>query len=246
MSGHSKWATIHRAKEAKDAKRGAAFTKLAANITIAVKQGGGIGDPDKNFRLRLAVDKARQANMPKENITRAIEKGTGGAGGVVMSEATYEGFGPGGVSVMVDVLTDNKVRTALSVRMILEKYGGSMGSSGSVGYLFAQKGELKFTNEQGGKTKEEQELEIIESGVEEMEELDEGRWVVLCDKDRMNETKEKLEQSGYKIDSFQLARRPQTLADVSDIEIRNSFEEMVEKLEELDEVTGVWSNYSYA
>ena len=132
MSGHSKWATIHRAKEVKDAKKGAAFTKLAMNITVAVRQGGGIGDPEKNFKLRLAVDKARQFNMPKENISRAIEKGTGAGAGGSLEDVMYEGFLPGGCAVVIEGFTDNKARTVQQVRSVLEKGGGTIAGTGAV------------------------------------------------------------------------------------------------------------------
>jgi len=127
MSGHSKWATIHRQKEAKDAKRGSNFTKLAAAITVAVREGGGVVDPGQNFKLRLAIDRARQFNMPKDNISRAIEKGAGGGGSDELAEVVYEGFAPGGVAVMLEAFTDNKLRTAQKVREVFDKNGGTLG-----------------------------------------------------------------------------------------------------------------------
>src|SRR6202011_4383324 len=138
MSGHSHWATIKHKKGAIDAKRGKLFSKLSRAIIIAARNGG--GDPEMNLKLRYAIDKAREVSMPKDNIERAITRGTGDVEGVTFDEITYEGYGPGGVAIMVDVLTDNRNRTAGEVRKIFERNGGNMGSAGCVGYLFERKG----------------------------------------------------------------------------------------------------------
>ena len=142
MSGHSKWATIKRKKGAADAKRGKIFTKLIREITTAARIGG--GDPDANPRLRLAIDKARGANMPKDNIERAIKKGTGGGEGDAFEEVVYEGYGPGGTAIYVETLTDNKNRTVGEVRHVLTKYGGNLGATGCVAYLFEKRGVATF------------------------------------------------------------------------------------------------------
>src|ERR1700687_2455733 len=138
MSGHSHWATIKHKKGATDAKRGKMFSKLSRAIIIAARHGG--GDPEMNLKLRYAIDKARQVSMPKDNIERAIKRGTGESGGQVFEEITYEGYGPGGVAILVDVLTDNRNRTNGEIRKIFERSGGKMGSAGCVGYLFERKG----------------------------------------------------------------------------------------------------------
>lgn len=237
MSGHSKWATIHRAKEANDAKKGAAFTKLAMAITVAVKQGGGIGDPDKNFRLRLAIDKAREFNMPKDNIQRSIDKGTGAAGGEILVEGTYEGFAPGGVALMVDSVSDNKLRTAQQVRLIIEKGGGTFGSTGTVGYLFSHVGELRLNSE---KLTDEDELVMIDLGVTDFDILDK-EWVVYCDREKVFELKQSLEKAGYQVKSAGLVMKPATLIQVDD-ETGEKVAKMIDALEDLDDVTAVWSN----
>lgn len=243
MSGHSKWATIHRAKEAKDAKRGAIFTKLAAQITIAVRQGGGIGDPAKNFRLRLVADKARQFNMPKDNIARAIEHGMGAGKGAELAEVVYEGFLPGGCAVMIDVLTDNKARTAQQIRMILEKSGGSLAGSGSVAYLFKPLGEIRVkTLNPSVKSIEEQELAMIDLGIDEIE-TDGEYFDIYCNKDKTYEFKEELEKMGYQVESAQLVMKPDTAAEIKDAAEQQKVEQTIENLEELDDVTRVWSNY---
>jgi YebC/PmpR family DNA-binding regulatory protein len=244
MSGHSKWATIHRAKEANDAKKGAAFTKLAQAITLAVRRGGGIGDPDKNFHLRLAIDRARDLNMPKDNISRAIERGTGGSGGEQLDEVLFEGFAPGGVAVLVSAVTDNKLRTAQKVREVLDKSGGSMGGSGSVSYLFSQKGEL-FVNKKPDSSLEEQELEIIDLGVDDLETSPEG-FVVYCDRDKTFEVRQGLEKLGYKVESAEITMKPAMPVEVDDTESALRVESILERLEGLDDVQKVWSNYSHA
>ena len=155
MSGHSKWATIKHAKGAADAKRGQLFTKFIKEISIAARMGG--GDPNANPRLRTAILKARAANMPKDNIERAIKKGTGEIGASVYEELTYEGYGPGGVAVLVDVLTDNKNRAAADVRNIFNKSGGNLGATGSVSYMFKRKGVIEYDGE---KYTEDQIMEI--------------------------------------------------------------------------------------
>lgn len=239
MSGHSKWATIHRQKEAKDAKKGAVFTKLAAAITVAVREGGGITDPGQNFKLRLAVDMARQFNMPKENISRAIEKGTGGGGAEGLVEVVYEGFGPGGVAVVLEAVTDNKLRTWQKVREVFDKNGGTLGGSGAVGYLFAPKGELRIKNHE---LSDEDELKLIDLGADEIDRGDE--WVVYCAKERTFEMKDKLEKLGYGVMGAELAMKPVSYVNVSDPEDRKKVENILEKLEDLDDVHKVWTNYA--
>lgn len=242
MSGHSKWATTHRAKEVKDAKRGAAFTKLAAAITVAVRQGGGVGDPDQNFRLRLTIEKARSFNMPKENISRAIEKGMGGAGGQSLEDVMFEGFLPGGVAVMAEALTDNKLRTAQSVRMVLDKGGGTMAGSGAVGYLFSYLGELVVDLQ--GKPEEEAELLIIDMAVVDIESTGEGKLIVYCDKDKTFEIKGKIEAAGYVVELAELVMRPTSTVEIKEEEMRGRIEHLLEQLEEVEEVTHVWTNYA--
>lgn len=224
MSGHSKWATIHRQKEINDSKKGAVFTRLAAAITIAVKQGRG---------LQLALEKAKQFNMPKENIARAIDRATG-VGSENLEEAVYEGFGPGEVAVIVETLTDNKLRTAQAVRTVFEKNGGTLGGSGAVSYMFNQVGELRIKNQELG---DEDELKIIDLNIDEIVK-DDGEWVVYCHKDKTFETKECLEKLGFKVLGMELVMKPITM-------VSGQAEKLVEQLEELDDVHKVWTN-SYA
>lgn len=242
MSGHSKWATIHRAKEVKDSKRSAVFTKVARNITQAVRQGGGIIDPAMNFKLRLAIDQARQVNMPKDNINRAIEHGAGGGNGVQLHEVLFEGFAPGGVAILVSALTDNKLRTAQQIREVFDRHGGSLGSTGAVSYLFNHEGQL-VVSLKPGKDIQEQELEFIDMGVTDLE--IEGEMVVLyCHKDKTFEIKEKLEAAGYVVTSAELTMKPSMWIEVTGEENRSKIETILEILDELDDVDHVWSNYA--
>lgn len=244
MSGHSKWATIHRQKEVKDAKRGAIFTKLAANIVVAVRQGGGIADPDKNFRLRLAIDKARQFNMPKENVARAIEKGVGGGAGGVVTEVSYEGFLPGGCAVIIEAVTDNRTRCAQQVRLVLEKHGGTMGSSGSVSYLFSPMGFVRVKAKAiGDKPLDEQELEIMDvDGIEDIE-TDSESINIYCDREKTYEIREKLVKLGWDVETAELIMKPATFVEIGELEKQQKIDETVEALEELDDVTHVFTNY---
>lgn len=242
MSGHSKWATIHRQKGINDAKKGAAFTKLANMITIAVKEGGGIGDPNTNFKLRLVIDKAREVNMPKDNIQRAIDRATG-AGGIDLSEAMFEGFLPGGAGVLVQTLSDNKVRSLQYVRDAIERSGGTLANSGAVSHGFMHVGELRIKAKDANKSRDDQQLEIIDAGIEDMEDDGEGGFVVWCDKSSLYETKTKLESMGYLVSSAELSMKPSMYIEVSDSETKQKIETILEKLDDLDDVSHVWTNY---
>lgn len=165
MSGHSKWSNIHRKKEANDKVRSGIFTKMAAAISVAVKKGGGITDPNMNFALRLAVDRARSVSMPKENIDRAIAKGSGKGGGAELAELTIEGFAPGGIAFIAEVVTDNRNRSIAELRTLIEKHGGRMGEPGSVGYLFERVGIVTYE----GEVSDEQLLSLIDLGMRDNE-----------------------------------------------------------------------------
>jgi YebC/PmpR family DNA-binding regulatory protein len=237
MSGHSKWATIKRQKGAADAKRGQLFTKLSNAITIAVKQGGGIQDPEFNFKLRLAIDRARTSNMPKENIERAIQKGSGGAGESV-EELIYEGFAPGGAAVIVEAVTDNKQRTVSEIKNMFETSGGSLGTPGSVSYLFTKKGQILASK--NGIQSDDLLNYGIDAGVQDMEE--EGQVVLYyVDSQNLMNAKKKLEEKGIKVDSAEIVYVPTNYIKVAE-DFYEKAENLVEKLEELDDVQHVYSN----
>lgn len=237
MSGHSKWASIKHKKGALDAKRGKIFTKLGSEIAIAARDGA---DPDANFRLRLAIQKAKQSNMPAANIDRSIARGAGTAGGAALDELTYEGYGPAGVAVMVQALTDNRNRTASDVKLAFSKHGGTLGSQGSVAYLFETKGVLVCTTDADT---DEVTLAAIEAGALDID--DSGEQVIIYTKPseleaiRMAVGENNIESS----DVEQIAS--QTIA-VEDAGKAGTLMRLIDALEDLDDVATVTANYDIA
>lgn len=239
MSGHSKWATIKRQKGANDAKRGALFTKLSKAVSIAVVQGGGVADPESNFRLRLAVEAARAANMPKENIERAIQR-AGAKQESNLEEIMYEGFGPGGFSVIVETLTDNKLRTVSEVKNIFNKNGGSMGAQGSVIYQFEKKGAL--TVEKGGKSLDEIFMIAAEAGAEDVEDAD-SDVLVYTKAEELAKARDALIAEGIVIKSAELTWHPTLSHVINDATTAEKALSFLEKLENLDDVQKVYANF---
>ncbi len=237
MSGHSKWATIKRQKGANDAKRGVLFTKLSKAISIAVQQGGGIGDPGQNFKLRLAVDAARAGNMPKENIERAIERAMG-KNGVAMEEVVYEGFAPGGVGIIVEAATDNKNRTTSEVSNIFNKNGGNMGQPGSVSYQFKQMGQIIV--EKNGKSIDDIFLEAADAGAEDVEDAD-TEIFVYTNPSELAKVRDALTQKGLTVKEMELTWKPTITVDLDD-EAAEKVMNMLERLEDLDDVQKTYSN----
>lgn len=239
MSGHSKWSTIKRQKGLKDAKRGAVFTKLSKAISIAIRQGGGVSDPNGNFRLRLAIEAAKAANMPKDNIDRVIQKANSKQE-AELEEGTYEGFGPGGFSVIVETVTDNKLRTVSEVKNIFNKNGGSMGAQGSVMYQFEKKGVV--TAAKDGKSLDDIFMLAVESGADDVEEADEDVLVYTKPED-VAKVRDALADQGVTIKSVELLLSPivsNTITDKSSAEKAINF---LEKLESLDDVQKVYANF---
>ena len=238
MSGHSKWAQIKRQKGVNDKKRGQTFTKLSNAITLAVKQGGLVIDPNQNFRLRLAIDAARAENMPKENIERAIKRASGKDAGDV-SEIIYEGFAPGGVSVMVEAATDNTMRTTSEVKNIFSKNGGSFGQPGSVSYQFKQVG--RVIAEKGNLTYDSIFSTAVDSGAEDIEEVGDEVFVYTAVSDLAN-VRESLSLAGLNIISAELIREPVISMELSDSDSLSKVEHFTSLLEELDDVLKVYTN----
>ncbi|MDP9369575.1 MAG: YebC/PmpR family DNA-binding transcriptional regulator [Chloroflexota bacterium] len=236
MSGHSKWSTIKRKKGAADAKRGQLFTKLAREITVAAR--AGLPDPEANFRLRLAVQKARAENMPKENIDRAIERGSGESGGEQFDEIFYEGYGPGGTALMILAMTDNRNRTVGEVRAALTRSGGTLGESGSVGWMFDHVGMIVLD----AKDQDPDELALvaIDAGANDVQ-VDDGSVEVYTDAQDLHRVQEALTAAGQVVESAELTMRPKTMMspepDVAVKAIR-----LLERLEDLDDVQQVYSN----
>lgn len=237
MSGHSKWATIKRKKAGVDAARGKKFTKLIREITIAAREGG--GDPTGNPRLGLAIDNAKAANMPKDNIERAIKKGTGDLDGEnAFEDVTYEGYGPGGIAYFVECTTDNLNRTVAEIRHIFSKHGGNMGTSGSVGYLFEQKGIINIPAE--GVDIDEVMLTAIDAGADDVDTEDDNI-VVTTSREELYNVRNALENTGLTIESAELQRIPSTYVKVNPDTALSNFK-LMEKFEESDDVSNVFNN----
>ncbi|MBN1401216.1 MAG: YebC/PmpR family DNA-binding transcriptional regulator [Anaerolineae bacterium] len=237
MSGHSKWATIKRSKAANDAKRGNLFTKLGHEIALAAREGG--PEPEANFRLRIALDKARQANMPKDNIERAIKRGTGQSDDAVsLEEILYEGYGPHGIAVLVKALTDNRNRTVSEIRHVFTRYGGNLGAGGSVAWMFSRKGYLSIGS--GEVDPEEIALQAIDAGAEDVEIGDDTVEIYTAVED-LSTVRGALEEAGLEIGDAQLSWIPQSTTQLSDSETLKSMK-LLEALEELMDVQEVFSN----
>lgn len=236
MSGHNKWSTIKHKKGAADAKRGKIFTKLIKEISVAAKLGG--GDPAANPRLRTAIDKAKAENMPKDNIERAIKKGTGGMEGVVYEEIVYEGYGPGGVAVLVEVMTDNRNRSVSEVRSIFTKCNGNMGEAGCVAWMFDKKGLIVFD-----KTVDFDALfeAALEAGADDVAEEDE-QFEVTSEPSAFIEVREALEAKGFKPLSAEITMIPQTLVALEGKQAESMLK-MMDRLEDCDDVQNVYANF---
>ncbi len=239
MSGHSKWSTIKRQKESKDARRGQVFTKLANAITVAVKAGGGITDPEKNFKLRLAVEKARSLNMPKENIQRAIERGAGGKEGSNWSEVVYEGYGPEGVAVILETTTDNKNRTTAEIKNLFERGGGSLASPGAVSFQFKKLGLITVEKKDDI---DEQILKLIDLGAEEVEEATDAI-EVYTKPEQTHEIRNKIENLGFKVLSEELTMQPVNLIKIEEKNKAEKVLKFMEVLEEHNDVQKVYANF---
>ncbi|BCO09704.1 putative transcriptional regulatory protein [Desulfolithobacter dissulfuricans] len=238
MSGHSKWSTIKRKKGANDAKRGKIFTKLIKEITIAARMGG--GDPEGNPRLRSAITAAKAQNMPKDNIERAIKKGTGDMEGVAYEEILYEGYGPGGVAVLVETMTDNKNRTVADVRHFFAKSGGNLGESGCVGWMFDKKGTILVDRE--GVDEDELMDLAIEAGAEDVIE-EETSFQILTEPEDFSEVVDALEKSGITIVEASISMVPKNTVEVTEEKKARSLLKLLENLEDHDDVQKVHANF---
>ena len=241
MSGHSKWHTTRHKKAAIDAKRGKMFTKLAKEISVAARIGG--GDPDGNPRLRLAVDKARAVNMPSDNIKRAIQKGTGELPGVTYEEITYEGYGPGGVALLIDALTDNRTRTVAEVRHLLGKLGGKMGEPGSVGFLFEAKGYILVEKD---KVDEDTLMGLVlDAGAEDMKnEADEDSYQVITSVADLSLVTAALEKAGIPVASSESTKLPTTEVEIAQDAMAGQMLRLMDALDDLDDVQNVYANFN--
>ncbi len=238
MSGHSHWATIKHKKGAIDAKRGKLWSKLSRAIIIAARNGG--GDPTMNLKLRYAIDKAREVSMPKDNIERAIKRGTGDVEGMTFEEITYEGFGSGGVAILVDVLTDNRNRTNGEVRKIFERGGGNMGSAGCVGYLFERKG--LFGVPAAGLDEDTLMGIVLDAGADDLK-REGDRFEITCDPTAFNKVQEALKANNIPIDNAELTQLGKVPVE-TDVESGKKVMRLIEALDDHDDVQNVYSNLS--
>ncbi|MEG1502043.1 MAG: YebC/PmpR family DNA-binding transcriptional regulator [Synergistaceae bacterium] len=237
MSGHSKWANIKHRKAGQDAKKGVAFQKLVKNIIAAAKEGG--GDPNSNFRLKVAIERARAGNVPVDNIERGIKRGTGELGGT-MEEITYEGYGPNGVAVMVEAMTDNRNRTAPEIRSLFTKCGGSIGELGCVAWNFSRKGVITVV----GESVDEDELLMtaIDAGADDMTSED-GTFEITCEPSLLTSVGKSLKEAGYNLDSMEIDMIPTNKVSITNKAEAEKLLSLVERFEENDDVQAVYSNF---
>ena len=242
MSGHSKWHNIQKTKGAADAKRSATFTKIAKEIIVAVKEGGGSGDPANNSRLATVIAKAKAANMPNDNIKRTIDKALGAGSTENFEAVTYEGYGPGGVAVIVEALTDNRQRTAPEVRHAFSKCNGSMGAQGCVSWSFDKKGVIVIDNEEGELDEEVVMMDALDAGAEDFE-ADGPALEITTDPDAFNDVVKALEGKGYAFVSAQVEMVPQNYIALSGEGDLKNMAKLIEMLEDNDDVQNVWHNW---
>ncbi|MBQ7578880.1 MAG: YebC/PmpR family DNA-binding transcriptional regulator [Synergistaceae bacterium] len=238
MSGHSKWANIKHRKAAQDAKRGNLFQKLVRAIIIAAKDGG--GDPAMNMRLKTAIERAKAVSVPNDNITRAIKRGTGELGDITYDELTYEAYGPSGIAVLVNVMTDNRNRTTPEIRALLARNGGQMGESGSVAWMFDRKGVIEVKGE--GLDEDALMTVGLDSGMSDMEASEEG-FTLYCEPGDLDALQKTLEDNKYVVDSAEVSMIAKTPVEISDPEAARKILRLVDALEEHDDVQNVYSNF---
>jgi len=235
MSGHNKWSSIKHKKGAADAKRGKIFTKIVKEILVAAREGG--GNPEMNPRLRMAIASAKAANMPNSNVDKAIKKGSGDMDGVSYDSYVYEGYGQGGVAIIVETLTDNKQRTVAEVRHCFSKFGGNMGETGAVGWMFDQKGLIEIKKD--GNDEEELMMTALDCGADDLN-TDEENFEVYTPYAELHNVMKALEAAGYTVEKAELTRLPQNLVNADDVAAR--LLKLLDKLEDLDDVQKVYSN----
>jgi YebC/PmpR family DNA-binding regulatory protein len=240
LSGHSKWANIKHRKAATDAKKGAMYAKMSREIIVAARQGG--GDPQANFRLRQAIDRAKSEGLPNDNIQRAIEKGTGGGAGDELEELAYEGYGPAGVAILVKCATDNRNRTAGDIRSYFTKNGGNLGETGCVNWMFNERGEVivKRTSD----LKEDDLLEAsLEAGADDLDTSETDVVTVVCPPLKLEQVKESIENAGYKVCSAEVMMSPLSTVEIKDEATAKQVLKLMDTLENHDDVQHVYANF---
>ena len=243
MSGHSKWHNIQKTKGAADAKRSAAFTKVAKEIIVAVKEGGGSGDPANNSRLATVIAKAKAVNMPNDNIKRTIERALGAGNTDNFESVTYEGYGPGGVAVIVEALTDNRQRTAPEVRHYFDKCNGNLGAQGCVSWSFDRKGVIVIDNEEGELDEDTVMMDALDAGAEDMQ-ADGPVFEITTDPDSFNDVVKALEEKGYTFASAEIEMVPQTYVTLTAEGDLKNMQKLIDFLEDNDDVQNVWHHWN--
>lgn len=238
MSGHSKWHNIQRRKGKQDAVRGQLFTRLSRDVYQAAKEGG--GNPDTNFRLKVAIDRAKQANVPADTLARTIAKATGTLQGVTYEEILYEGYGPHGVAVMIEIVTDNRNRTAADIRHIFSKRGGNLGETGCVAWMFQRVGEISVSKSEAGMDADDLMLLVLEAGASDLQE-EENEYTVKTEPEQYKAVRDALETAGISIESAELTYEPQTTVTLSG-EALEEVLDLVDALENHDDIQSVHAN----
>jgi YebC/PmpR family DNA-binding regulatory protein len=243
MSGHSKWAQIRRQKGVNDARRGQLFTRLGRDIIVAVREGGS-PDPNANFRLRMAIQRAREANMPMENIERSIKRASGGSGGDTLEEIVYEGYGPGGIAVLVQVMTDNRNRAAAEVRNVFNRNGGNLGENGCVDWLFESKGVIEIPLQ--GIDADEVALLAIDAGADDVDPVREGdtALTIYTDPQQLDAVRQALEARKLNITRAETTLVPKTTVELDEKNAQQALR-LIERLEDLDDVQNVYTNAEF-
>ncbi len=240
MAGHSKWANTKHRKARVDAQRGKVFTKIARELSVASREGG--EDITTNFRLRLAIQKARENNMPNDNIQRAIQKGSGGQDGTVYEQTNYEGYAAGGVAVLLEIMTDNRNRTVAEIRHIFSRHGGSLGESGCVSWMFSRKGVISV--DKNGLAMDEDDLMLValEAGAEDVKSEDES-YSITTDIESFEAVKEELQEQGVPADTFEVTMLPSTSIEITEPEMAARIIKLMESLDDHDDVQNVYANF---
>ncbi|MCR4420157.1 MAG: YebC/PmpR family DNA-binding transcriptional regulator [Clostridia bacterium] len=242
MSGHSKWANIKHRKARVDAQKGKLFTRLGRELIVAARLGG--GDPEANPRLKLAIQRAREANMPMENIQRAIQKGTGEIAGETYEEVVYEGYGPGGVAIMLSLATDNRNRTASEIRHLFSRYGGNLGESGCVAWMFESRGLITVELEDVSQTADDIMLWAIEAGAEDVNLREEDNFIeIVTEPGQLEQVRKALEGRRVAVASAEVTMLPKTTVSISDPELARRVLRLVDVLEDHDDVQAVYANF---
>lgn len=241
MAGHSKWANTKHRKARVDAQKGKIFTKIAREISVAAREGG--EDINTNFRLRLAVQKARENNMPNDNIQRSIQKGAGGQDGANFEQIMYEGYAAGGVAVLLELMTDNKNRTAAEIRHIFSRHNGSLGESGCVAWMFNRKGLITVNREELAIDEDDLMLLALEAGAEDLKTDDEETYSIIAEIDSFETVKEELQNQGVTIESFEVTMLPSNSIDITDQDTAARIIKLMEALDDHDDVQNVYANF---